>query len=649
MKIAPYGEWESPITAAALSAASVRFSGIALDGGDVYWVEGRPAEKGRNVLVRRTPEGVITDVTPPPYDVRTRVHEYGGGAFAVADGAIWFSHFGDDRLYRQLPGARPEPLTPAGRWRYADIVLDARRARLVCVREDHSDPDREPVNDLVAVDCATGKVSILARGHDFYASPRASPDGRRLAWLTWDHPDMPWDGATLWVAELDPDGCPLDAVRIAGGSGESVFQPEWGPGGNLYLVTDPEGWWNLHCYDGERLSCLCRTDHEFGRPQWQFGQTTYGVESEERILCTFADAGVWRLGAVHQATGQLELIPTEFTDISAIAVERGGGGRIAMIAASPWKASAVVLVAPDTGGVTVLRESALLALAEEYISPPEPVTFPTGAEQDAHAFWYAPRNPNFRAPDGEHPPLLVIGHGGPTGATTPSFSLATQYWTSRGFAVLDVNYRGSTGYGRAYRELLRGLWGIADVEDCVNGATYLVELKRADANRLAIRGGSAGGFTALAALTFYDTFKAGASYYGIGDLEALARDTHKFESRYTDSLVGPYPERRDLYEARSPIHYVDRLACPVIFFQGLEDKVVPPNQAETMVEALRAKGLPVAYIAFAGEQHGFRRAETIIRAREAELYFYGKVFGFTPADAIEPVPIENLEPRRNRG
>ncbi len=639
MKTAPYGEWESPITAAALSAASVRFGDVAIDGADVYWVEGRPAEKGRNVLVRCTPDGALADVTPAPYDVRSRVHEYGGGAFAIFDGQAWFSHFGDGRLYRQPFGAKPEPLTSAGPWRYADIVFDAHRNRLLCVRESHGDAGQEPVNELVAIECATGTVSVLATGHDFYSTPRPSPDGRRLAWLTWDHPDMPWDGTDLWVATLGADGRPLEPTHVAGGKGESVFQPEWGPDGNLYLVTDPEGWWNLFCHDGERLSCLCRTDLEFGRPQWQFGQATYAAESGQRILCAFADAGMWRFGAVHQATGQLESIPTPFTDISDIAV---GEGRVALIAASPWQASVVALIEPDTGKVTVLRESVSLALGDEYISPPEPIAFSTGAGQHAHAFWYAPRNPNFRAPDGEHPPLVVIGHGGPTGATTPSFSLATQYWTSRGFAVLDVNYRGSTGYGRAYRDLLRGAWGIADVEDCVNGALHLVAQGRADGKRLAIRGGSAGGFTALAALTFHDAFKAGASYYGIGDLEALVRDTHKFESRYLDSLIGPYPERKDLYEARSPIHHVDRLACPVIFFQGLEDKVVPPNQAEAMVEALRAKGLPVAYLAFEGEQHGFRRAETIIRAREAELYFYGKVFGFTPADRIDPVPIENL-------
>jgi len=639
MKTAPYGEWESPISAAALSAASVRLSGLAIDGEDIYWVEGRPAEQGRNVLVRRTPDGEIVDITPAPYDVRSRVHEYGGGAFAISSGRIWFSHFADGRLYWQSSGTPPEPLTPDGPFRYADIVVDAKRNRLVCIRESHVDPTREPVNEVVAIDCTSGTVSVLATGHDFYSNPRLSPDGQRLAWLTWDHPNMPWDGTELWVATLDAEGRPLTPTHVAGGSAESVFQPEWGPDGNLYLVTDPGGWWNLYCHDGERLSCLCRTDHEFGRPQWQFGQTTYGVESDQRILCTFAEAGVWRFGAVHQATGQLEVIPTQFTDIAALAI---GGGRVALIAASPWQASVVALLEPDTGKVEVIRESASIPLHEEYISPPESITFPTGSGEQAHAFWYAPRNPHFRAPDGEHPPLIVIGHGGPTGATTPSFSLATQYWTTRGFAVLDVNYRGSTGYGRAYRELLRGLWGIADVEDCVEGARHLVSQGRADENRLAIRGGSAGGFTALAALTFHDAFKAGASYYGIGDLEALARDTHKFESRYTDSLVGPYPERRDLYQARSPIHFVDRLACPVIFFQGLEDKVVPPSQAQTMVDALREKWLPVAYLAFEGEQHGFRRAATIIRAREAELYFYGKVFGFTPADEIEPVKIENL-------
>jgi dipeptidyl aminopeptidase/acylaminoacyl peptidase len=640
MKTAPYGEWESPITAAALSAASVRLSGLAIDGPDVYWVEGRPAEKGRNVLVRRTSDGAITDVTPAPYDVRTRVHEYGGGAYAVAGGEIWFSHFVDGRLHRVTPGGTPEPLTAPGPWRYADIVRDAPRNRLLCVRESHAEPEREPVNELVAVDCATGAVSVLAGGHDFYSNPRLSSDGGRIAWLTWDHPNMPWDGTELWVAAVDAEGRPIDPERVAGGAIESVFQPEWGSDGKLYFVTDREGWWNLHCHDGQRASCLYRADLEFARPQWVFGQTTFGVESERRIVCAFAERGMWRFGTIDPAIGQLTPIPTEFTDISEIAVE---GGEVALIAASPWRASAVALIDPDTGKVRLLRESATLDVPAPYISPPEPIEFPTGSGQSAHAFWYAPRNPAFRAPDGERPPLIVMAHGGPTGATTPSLTLATQYWTTRGFAVLDVNYRGSTGYGRAYRDLLRGQWGVADVEDCVNGALRLVGLGRADEKRLAIRGGSAGGFTVLCALTFFDAFRAGASYYGIGDLEALARDTHKFESRYEESLVGPYPARKDLYERRSPIHYVDRLSCPVIFFQGLEDKVVPPNQAEAMVAALRAKGLPVAYIAFAGEQHGFRRAETIVRAREAELYFYGKVFGFTPADAIEPVPIENLD------
>ncbi len=636
--VAPYGAWESPITAEMLAAEGIRLSDVVVDGGDIYWLEGRPAEGGRSVLVRREADGATADVTPPPWNVRTTAHEYGGGSYLVYRRQVWFCNFSDQRVYHKAAGGAPRPLTPPGPFRYADLVMDGMRGRLICVRESHQGGG-EAVNELVAVRLSDGAVQVLAGGHDFYSSPALSPDGRRLAWLSWDHPNMPWDESAVWTAEFGAQGELGRTVCIGAGNGVSMFQPAWSPEGALYVVADPDGWWNLHRWEEGRLRCVCAKEAEFGLPQWVFGMRTYGFDSQGNILSAYCHDGAWGLGRIRPDTGRFEALALEAVQISSMAV---AGRSVALVAGSRQRPAAVILFDADTGREQVLRESTTLEVSNEFLSMPEPVEFPTGGGQTAHGFFYAPRNGAYAAPEGSLPPLLVIGHGGPTGATSAALELKTQFWTSRGFAVLDVNYRGSTGYGRRYRELLIGQWGVADVEDCVYGARYLARAGRVDEARLAIRGSSAGGYTALAALTFHDTFGAGASYYGIGDLEALARETHKFESRYLERLVGPYPERRDLYRARSPIHFVERLACPVIFFQGLEDKIVPPNQAELMVNALRAKGLPVAYLAFEGEQHGFRKAETIKRCLEAELYFYGRVFGFTPAGAIEPVEIENL-------
>ena len=632
----PCGTWSSPITTKLLVADSVRLGGIALDGDDVYWLEGRPSEGGRNVLVRRDADGVTRDVTPAPYNVRTRAHEYGGGAFLVDGGRVWFTNFDDQRIYRGGPGSEPAPLTVEGPWRYADMVLDAPRDRLVCVREDHGEGAGEPVNTLIAVGLRDGAVEVLAEGHDFFASPCIDREGQRLAWITWDHPDMPWDASRLWVAGIRGDGSLSEPRCIAGGDGVSVFQPAFRDDGVLFFVADPDGWWNLHGYDGERVRCVHVMEAEFGRPQWQFGMSTYGFDGREEIVCCYAKDGFWHLARLDDG---LVPVANPFTDIQAIAVS---GRRALLIGGSPTRAAAVAVVDTETGSTEVLRESVRRDFDAAFVSEPEAIRFATGGGEHAHAFFYAPRNPDFHPPESERPPLVVIGHGGPTGATSATLSLAIQFWTSRGFAVLDVNYRGSTGYGRAYRELLAGRWGIADVEDCINGARYLADAGRVDGGRLAIRGGSAGGYTTLAALAFHDVFAAGASYYGVSDLETLALDTHKFESRYLDKLVGAYPAEREIYVQRSPIHAVDRLACPVIFFQGLEDKVVPPSQAERMVQALRAKGLPVAYIAFEGEQHGFRKADTIERTLQAELAFYGRVFGFEPADDLPALEIHNL-------
>jgi dipeptidyl aminopeptidase/acylaminoacyl peptidase len=612
-----------------------------LAGDDVYWIEMRPSEGGRQVIVRRSANGDTTDINPPDFNARTRVHEYGGGDYVVHDGTVYFSNFADQQLYRQSTGS-PERITNESSddsLRYADAVVDGVRDRLIAVREDHRQKDREAQNTIASVSMNGNSETVLVSGNDFYSSPRVSPDGSRLAWLTWNHPNMPWDGCELWTGDIAADGSISNHELIAGGVSESIFQPEWSPDGVLHFVSDRNGWWNIYRAASDGIECLCEIEAEFGVPQWVFGLSTYAFESADRIVCAFAEKGLWRLGTINTRSKQFERIDTPFTDIDFV---QASAGRAVFRAGSPTEPFTIVEMDLATRATNVLQRSANLEIDEGYLSVAQPLEFPTESGLTAHGFYYAPRNRDFTAGPDEKPLLLVKSHGGPTSATVAVLMLSIQYWTSRGIAVLDVNYGGSTGYGRAYRERLRGTWGVVDVDDCVNGAKFLAARGDVDANRTVIDGGSAGGYTTLCALTFRDYFKAGASYYGVSDLEALEVDTHKFESRYSRSLIGPYPERRDLYFDRSPIHFTDRLSCPLIFFQGLEDKVVPPNQAEMMVDALRAKGLPVAYVAFEGEQHGFRRAENIKRSLDGELYFYSKVFGFELADQIEPVAIENL-------
>ena len=639
-KIAPYGSWQSPITADLVAGAEVGLEQIRLDGGDTYWIERRALEGGRKTIVRRAADGQVTDVTPLPFNSRTRVHEYGGGDYAVSNGTIIFTNFADQRLYViRKPGSAPGALTPAGELRYADGVVDPWRNLFFCIREDHNG-NGEAINTVVSLDLEQGGAgNVLVSGNDFYSSPRLSRDGARLAWLTWNHPNMPWDGTDLWLGELDEGGSLKNKVRVAGGASESIVQPEWSPDGTLYFVSDRTGWWNLYRLKQEKVEPVCPMEAEFGEPQWIFGGSLYAFESAERIICSYSKNGRSYLGKMDTAKGALEPVEIPYSAVSRV---QAADGRVVFIAASPTERTAIVAWDSKTSGCQVLRRSGESTVDFGYLAPPQSIEFPTTGGVAAHGIFYAPRNCDFAAPADEKPPLLVMSHGGPTSATSTSLRYAVQYWTSRGIAVLDVNYGGSSGYGREYRDRLKGRWGIVDVDDCVNGSRFLVERGEVDGNRLAIRGGSAGGYTTLCALTFRDVFKAGASHYGISDLEALARDTHKFESRYLDNLIGPYPARRDLYIERSPIHFTERLACPMIIFQGLEDRVVPPNQAEKMVEAVRGKGLPVAYVTFAGEQHGFRKAENIKRVLEAELYFYAKVFGFELADAVEPVRIDNL-------
>ena len=629
--ITPYGAWRSPITSRTITDGSIGLGGVVLDGACLWWTEARPSEGGRVVIVRRRADGTLDDMLPASFNARSRVHEYGGGAVTIAGDGAFFVDFHSQVVHHLAAAKSPTPISQVGPWRFASILTDDRRQRLIAVREHHGEPG-PPVNDLVALPLDGGPARVLASGHDFYAAPRLSPDAGSLVWLTWDLPAMPWDTATLWRAEIRPDGSLSDPVTVAGGAGEAVFQPEFAPDGTLHFVSDRgTGWWNHHVARGGAVEVLCRDDAEFGLPYWSISAATYAIAEDGRLFSVRMENGLMRLGEIHDGTFQaLDLPFTEFGPPSV------SGGQLAVTAASatePWR---IILVDLATGAWETVHHSVTKVPSKRYLSTPEPIDFATGPDGStvAHAFYYAPRNDDVIPPSGP-PPLIVRGHGGPTGAASPAFSLAIQYWTSRGFAVLDVNYRGSTGWGRAYREALYGQWGVADVEDVVKGAEAMVARGLADPSRLAIRGGSAGGYTVLAALAFHDSFTAGCSLYGIGDLEALAADTHKFESRYLDQLIGPYPERRDLYRARSPIHHTDGLSAPVIFFQGLDDRVVPPSQAEAMVAALQAKGVPVAYIPFEGEGHGFRRAENIRRALDGELSFYGQVWGFEPLVDVE--------------
>jgi dipeptidyl aminopeptidase/acylaminoacyl peptidase len=641
-QIAPYGSWKSPITTDLIVADSIGLGGAWIDGDSIYWLEARPTEGGRQVLVRWR-NGETTEINAAPFNIRTRVHEYGGGAYTISNGVVYASHFADQRVYR-FDGGDPKPITPAHDLRYADGVIDEKRGLMFCVREDHTSPG-EAINTIVALRLDGRDVDsggrVLVSGNNFYSNPRLNPAGSRLCWLTWNHPNMPWDGTELWVADVSEGGSIFNAQKVAGGPTESIFQPEWSPDGRLYFIGDRTGWWNLYRWnqDTQDEETLYTLDAEFGSPAWSFRQSTYAFESADRIVCRYIQNGVSHLATLDLKSRELSDLKTPFADFYVIRAEPGFA---VFLGGSPTQHTALVRFNLATGETIVLRRSSNLTVDPNYISVAEPIEFPTTNGLTAHAFYYAPHNADFMAPAGDKPPLIVISHGGPTGATNADLDLEIQYWTSRGFGVLDVNYGGSTGYGRAYRERLKGQWGIVDVDDCVNGAQYLVKRGDADPDRLIIRGGSAGGYTTLAALTFREVFKAGASYFGISDMEALAQDTHKFESRYCDLLIGPYPSRKDLYIERSPIHFTQRLNCPMILFQGLEDKVVPPAQSQKMFEAVRAKELPVAYIAYEGEQHGFRQAKNIKHSLDSELYFYSKIFKFDLADQVEPIEIENM-------
>ena len=636
----PFGSWPSPISVDLAVGSSRGLSEPRPDGDDLYVLESRPDEAGRVALLRRTPDGTFSDMAPE-LNVRTRVHEYGGGAYAVAAGVVVFSEFADNRLMlKRSPDAQPVALVSDPALRFADLTLDIARDRVYAVMEDQTESAIGARNLLVAVSLSDGSIAELASGRDFYSDPVLSSDGTRLAFLSWDFPQMPWDGTDLWVAGVRDDGVLSDPVHVAGGPAESVIQPKWAPDGSLVYVSDRSDWWNLYSWreGASGSAAVAPMEAEVGGPQWVFGLSEYDIDADGTIVAFAHGPEGARLLALGASETPRE-IPFAGDSLGYVRVS---DGVLTATAGAFTRPSALVRVDLATGGEERLRAASTLEVDPAYLSTPRHIAFPTTGGRTAYAWYYPPTNPDAVAPDGSRPPLVVMSHGGPTSQARTSLSLDRQAFTSRGFAVVDVDYGGSTGYGRAFRDELREQWGIVDVDDCTAAATYLAEQGLADPERLAIRGGSAGGYTTLATLCFKDVFSAGTSFYGLGDLEAFTDITHKFESRYMDFLIGPYPEMAQRYRERSPDHYSDRISCPVLVMQGADDKVVPPSQAEGIVRALQRNGLPHAYILFEGEGHGFRMAANQRRALAAELSFYAQVFGFELADEFEPLEVVGL-------
>ena len=644
MTTVPYGAWPSPITAHLAAARFISFSDLKFSGGCYYWLEQRPSEGGRSALVAAN-GGRRRDLTPAPMNVRSRVYEYGGGAYALADDAAYFVNFTDQCIYAvSLDGEPPRQVTAGDATeRFGGLEWDPHRRCLIAVRERHGGAGKggagkgaagaATVNDLVRIDIATGTVATLHEGHDFYAWPRISTSGERIAFVVWDHPNMPWDGTQLVMAGIDAAAELGPDTLVAGGIDESIYQPAWTEDGSLVYVSDRSGYWNLHVYDASGVRTAVADDAEYGLPMWSLGSTNYVVAGPSHVVAQRIADGEASLVIADIERGVMTPLPSAFTSYRSLTRTATG---IAFIGGSANAMARVTALDIATGEATTLATAGKLDVAEGTLSASQTVSFASADGAPAYANFYPPQHPACVGPSGELPPLLVTTHGGPTNAAGRDLSLRVQYYTSRGWAVLDVNYGGSTGFGRAYRERLNGQWGVVDVEDCVAGARHLASAGKVDINRIAIRGGSAGGYTTLAAVTFADVFRAGASHYGIGDLAALARDTHKFESRYVDRLV----DAAD-FDARSPLRHAARVRCPMIFFQGADDRIVPPNQAESMFAALQANGIPVAYLLFDGEGHGFRRAENAVRAIEAEYLFFSRIFGFEPAEDLGDIQVEN--------
>ena len=638
--VAPYGTWASPISAADVYANSNSVGTIRGGAAGIYWLESRAEEGGRMAVVGIDAGGPVRILTPEGFNVRTRVHEYGGAAYLVHGDTVYFSNFSDQRLYRQLAAGVPEALTPesGSDLRYGDCIMDQARGRLICVREDHRAAG-EALNTLVSIDLATGgEGEVLFDGTDFVLSPRLAPDGNSLVWVAWQHPNMPWDEVALYAAHFTDDGALLDTRLIADGSQGSVSQPMFSPDGVLYFLANWSGWWNLYRWTGNDSENVHAEAVEMGGVNG-FGARYFAFIDGENVVLVKQKGGYSQLAHLNLTTGDMQDIGSRFAHAGGIV---NLDGTLWLEAGTQTTPNSIYRLNEDFS-LEQIYVPAHTVIADEVISIPTAITFPTGQGENVHGFFYTPSNPDYVGPSDSKPPLLVRVHGGPAGSAQAVVRSDIQYWTSRGFAVLDVNYRGSTGFGRAYMERLDLQWGVYDVEDVVNGAAWLAEQGFVDFDRLLIRGGSAGGFTVLEALSQHDIFAAGTSYYGISDLSALARDTHKFESRYLDQLIGPYPAARDVYDARSTINHVDRITVPLLLLQGLEDRVVPPNQSQMIFAALKAKGIPTAYIPFAGEGHGFRKPENNIRALESELAFYGLIFGFVPAGNLPVLQLENAD------
>ena len=643
-KIKPFGSWNSPITAEMMASSSLSLSDPRSHHGEIFWHEFRPLEQGRGVVVRRNADGNETDLVPSPYSAKSGVHEYGGRCYTLSKSHLYFVNSADQQIYRRSlleTDSEPQRITPSDNRRYADLEWLKESNQLLAVCEDHR-TEGEAKTSIQIIETNSGteiEPQTLIQGADFYAYPRISPDGTRLCWIEWNHPYMPWFSTELWTAEIGHQ-CISNAQSVAGGTEEAIFQPNWHSDGYLYFCADRKDLWNLYRFDGTSVEQISNFEGECGLPLWQFGMQTYAFMGDSSAICGVCRKGVWQLEQINLASGANQPIASEYSSVLHVS-GADDAGKVLIIAAGPTTSPELVQLNPDLG-TSRIKSTSSLPIPKSTISIGRAVKFETSDNMSAHGFFYPSQNPDFEGPAGHKPPLVVLCHGGPTAATTNALNLKVQFWTSRGFAVFDVNYRGSTGYGRKYRAQLENKWGIYDVQDACAAAEYACSEGWADPEKTVIRGSSAGGYTVLSALTFHNTFAAGGCLYGIGDLKILVQETHKFEARYGDSLIAPWPEGVDEYERRSPINYTEQLNCPVIFFQGLKDKVVPPNQAEIMVSALKKKGVPVAYETYENEGHGFKSSDIIVRSFNAELAFYGAIFGFQTDSSVTDLEIANL-------
>ncbi len=637
--VTPFGSWKSPIGIELVARSSHGWIGqLCADGEKLYALRNYTEEGGRGAVAWIHDDGRSEDITPAPYSARTRVYEYGGDCFAVKDDVVYFSNYPDDRLYRHLPGREPEPITAEGAMRYADLVLDVRRNRLICIREDHTSAG-EAKHTIAAVHLDGDEYgTVLFDQADFVAFLSLSDDGSKLAWIAWNHPNMPFYSSSLWSADVQEDGSLTNVQQVVPEQEESVTDPRWSPDGSLYFCTDRNNWWNLHRWKSGKTENVCPAEAELGNPFWNIGLRMYRFLTPSRVVAAQNQMGTWQVIIIDTEAGRYETIPTPFTYIIRLELV---GESLYMVAASATMSRSLVRLDLNSGDLVVLESSVQYPIAADCISAGQHIAYPTENGLEAYGFYHPPKNPDHEAPAEELPPLIINVHGGPTGSHKNALDMGVQFYTSRGFAVFNINYGGSAGYGREYRNRLRGQWGVVDVEDAVNGARYLVERGLADPKRTIVRGGSAGGFTTFAALAFKDYFRAGSSLFGISDVEVFHQETHKYESRYCETLIGPYPQSRDLYRERSAMSKVDEINAPLIIFQGGEDKIVPPNQSQFVARALSERDVPVVYIKFEGEGHGFRKFENVVTLAQSEQAFFGKIFGFEPADELPELEITN--------